>query len=85
MFKLKKDEYKKEMGFVTSDIDYVYRGKNATGGVATLFTIYKGSPYIRTMRTGYVLEQQLYLIYEWTKKDYIEWEDQKEEEKDEYL
>ena len=55
------------------------------GGVATLFTIYKGSPYIRTMRTGYVLEQQLYLIYEWTKKDYIEWEDQKEEEKDEYL
>lgn len=75
MFKLKNEKYIENMGFVKNGVDYVYRGKNALGGVATLFTIYKGSPYIRSMKTGYVLEEQLHLIYEWTKEDYIEWED----------
>ena len=75
MLKLKNENELYNMGFVKSGIDYVYRGKNINGGACVLFTIYKGSPYIRCSRTGYVLEEQLHLIYEWTKKDYIEWED----------
>lgn len=75
MFKLKNEKYIENMGFIKNGVDYVYRGKNSLGGVVTLFTVYKGSPYIRSMKTGYVLEEQLRLIYEWTKKDYIEWED----------
>lgn len=74
MFKIKQGITPEDLGFVKHDIDYVYRGKNIQGGVVTLFTIYKGSPYIRCARTGYVLEQQLYLIYEWTKSEYIQWE-----------
>lgn len=75
MFKLKTGVTPVELGFTKHDIDYVYRGKNSQGGVATLFTIYKGSSYIRCMKTGYVLEEQLKLIYEWTKSDYIQWEE----------
>lgn len=75
MLKVKDLQNITDMGFVKNGIDYVYRGKNTNGGVATLFTIYKGSPYIRCMKTGYVLEEQLRLVYEWTKKDFIVWED----------
>lgn len=75
MFKLNVGVTPEQLGFAKHDIDYVYRGKNSLGGVATLFTIYKGSPYIRCARTGYVLEEQLKLVYQWTKSDYIMWEE----------
>lgn len=76
MFKVKSKEFIREMGFVKNDVDYVIRGKNVNGGICTLFTIYKGSPYIRFARmTQGQTEEQLKLIHEWTKKDYIEWEE----------
>ena len=75
MFKLKSKNILKEMGFKQSGCDWVCKGKTDKGTICTLFTVYAGSSYIRYARTGYICDSQLKLIYEWTKKDYIEWED----------
>lgn len=73
MFKLKSNDVILDMGFIKKDGDYVYQ-KNIQGTLRTLFKIYRGSPYIRHSRTSYVEAEQLRLIHEWTKHDYIEWE-----------
>lgn len=75
MLKIKDEKYINEMGFYeTEDNDYVYREK-IEGELRRLFTIYAGSLYLRTAKTSYTSNAQLRCVYEWTKKDYIEWED----------
>lgn len=63
-----------EMGFKKEDYDYVYREK-VDGAMRTLFTVYAGSQYLRYSKTSYVCTTQLKCIYEWTKKNYILWEE----------
>lgn len=63
-----------EMGFKKDGCDYVYR-YNDNGSIRTCFTVYAGSPYIRYSKTVYVTVEQLHCIYEWTRKNYIEWEE----------
>ncbi len=75
MFKIKDPSYIKEMGFVqTEDKDFVYRGI-VDGSPKTLFTIYAGSLYLRHAKASYSSAAQFKCIYEWTKKNYIEWEE----------
>lgn len=75
MFKIKDTSNLREMGFKKNDDgDYVIR-KSIDGSLRTLFTVYMGSEYLRFSRTSYVALDALHLIYEWTKKNYIEWED----------
>ncbi len=74
MFKIKDKKYLEEMGFVLKGADWVFV-KELEDRYAVLFTVYKGSPYIRCYKTSTVVEHQLKCIYDWTKKDYIEWED----------
>lgn len=73
MFKIKDNIDPYDLGFVEKDFDYVYYGI-VDGLKKVVFTIYKGSRYLRYSKSSYVNEQQLKLIYEWTKKDVIEWE-----------
>lgn len=74
MLKLKDSVNPKDLGFKTKDFDYV-RYIDVDGVQKVCFTIYKGSPYIRYSKTAYVAEEQLKLVYEWSKNNYIEWED----------
>lgn len=74
MFKLKEGYKPQDIGFKRKDMDWIYQ-KTVEGTARVLFKIYLGSPYLRSSKTGYVLEEQLKLIYDWTKADYIEWED----------
>ena len=74
MFKLKDGISPLDLGFESKDIDYC-KYVEVDGTIRTCFTIYKGSPYVRYSKTSYVCEEQLKLIYEWTKLDYIEWEE----------
>ncbi len=74
MLKIKSNDYLSKMGFKKKDSDYVIQ-KNIDGVNRILFKVYTGSPYIRISRTGYVSEEQLKLIYDWSKYDFIEWED----------
>lgn len=74
MFKIKSQEQLSKMDFKQKGSDYVVQ-KTVDGVNRILFTIYKGSPYIRVSRTGYVSDEQLRYIYIWTKNDFIEWED----------
>ena len=74
MFKLKDGINPSDLGFIKKDLDYV-RYIEIDGVNRTCFTIYRGSCYIRYSKTSYVNEEQLRLIYEWTKLDYIEWEE----------
>lgn len=74
MLKVKDIKKLEEMGFKKDGCDYVYR-YNDDGSIRTCFTIYAGSPYIRFSKTVYVTVEQLRCIYEWTKNNYIEWED----------
>lgn len=76
MIKVKDKKYIEEMGFTKNeDHDYICRGKAEDGTLVKLFTIYAGSLYIRNAKTAYTNSLQLKLIYDWTKKDYIEWEE----------
>ena len=74
MFKLKDGYQPRDIGFIKKDMDWVYQ-KSIGHVCRILFKMYLGSPYIRCSRTGYVAEEQLKLIYDWTKAGYIEWED----------
>ena len=74
MFKIKDGIKPLDLGFVKKDFDYVYYG-DVEGVKRMLFTVYMGASYIRYSKTSYVTEEQLKLIYEWTKNDLIEWED----------
>ena len=74
MFKVLDTAKLEEMGFKKDGCDYVYR-YNDEGSIRTCFTVYAGSPYLRFGKTVYVITEQLKCIYEWTKKNYIEWED----------
>lgn len=75
MIKVKDLSYIKEMGFIqTEENDFVYR-EIVDGSPKTLFTIYAGSLYLRHAKTSYSNTQQFKCIYEWTKKNYIEWEE----------
>ena len=74
MLKIKDGIQPCELGFVEKDFDHVCYG-TVDGLKKILFTIYKGSPYIRYSKAAYVNEEQLRLIYKWTKQDLIEWED----------
>lgn len=73
MFKLKDGLRPEDLGFRRKDVDYVIT-KEVDGVLRMLFKIYRGSPYIRSSKTSYVCDEQLKLIYDWTKQDYIEWE-----------
>jgi len=77
MIKVKSNEYLKDMGFVPKNNkgDYVFYGVGDDDTKRKLFTVYAGSPYIRYSTTSYVMEVQLKCVYDWAKKDYIEWED----------
>ena len=75
MFKIKSKEYLKDMGFELEGADYICR-KELANKFAILFTIYKGSPYIRCYKTSTFVEHQLKCIYDWTLKGYIEWEEE---------
>lgn len=75
MFKVKDTSTLREMGFRKDDNgDYVIR-KNVDGTLRTIFTVYLGSTYLRFPRASYIAQEALRCIHEWTKKDYIEWED----------
>lgn len=74
MFKITDITKLEEMGFKKNNCDYVYR-YNDDGSIKTCFTVYAGSPYLRYSRTSYVSGEQLKCIYEWTRKNYIEWEE----------
>lgn len=78
MFKIKdtSPNVLKEMGFVRSeDGDFILR-KVIDGSMRNVFTIYRGSEYLRVVKTSYyIFIEALHYIHEWTKKDYIEWED----------
>lgn len=74
MFKLKAGIEPTVLGFESKDFDYVKYG-DVDGVKRTMFTIYKGSPYLRYSKASYVVEEQLKLIHDWSKSDYIEWED----------
>lgn len=75
MLKVINKEYIREMGFKkTEENDFEYR-ELIDGEPRKLFTIYAGSLYIRHAKTAYSSQNQLRCIYEWTKKNYIEWED----------
>ena len=72
MFRIKDTSKLAEMGFSKND----YTGDHEImrvikGNKKRLFIIYRGSDYLRYSKTGYVVEEQLKLIYEWSKKDYI--------------
>lgn len=73
MFRLKEGVRPEDLGFRRKDVDYVITG-DIDGAIKILFKIYRGSGYIRSSRTSYVSDDQLRLIHEWTKQDYIEWE-----------
>lgn len=75
MLKAKDTDCIKKMGFVKEDCDYVYRGKTDDGDLVKLFTIYAGSLYLRHAKTTYSSYLQLKCIYDWTKNNYIEWEE----------
>lgn len=75
MLKIKDQKYIAEMGFVKDEYDYVYR-EMIDGSPTKLFTVYAGSLYLRHAKTSYSSTNQLRCIYEWAKKDYIEWEEQ---------
>ena len=77
MFKVKSKEYLEKMGFTRKGEtgDYICVGTGKDGYKKVLFKIYFGSLYIRYSATTYASEGQLKLIHEWTKQDYIEWED----------
>lgn len=77
MIKLSNMDKIVEMGFVKSGVDYLYKGKNDLGTTTLLFTIYKGSPYLRFSKTAYVCESQLECICKWSKLGLIEWEEEK--------
>ena len=75
MFKIKDTSTLRDMGFKKDDNgDYVVR-KSIDGTVRTIFTVYIGSNYLRFPRTAYIAQEALHCIHEWTKKNYIEWED----------
>jgi hypothetical protein len=74
MFKVIDLKKLSEMGFRRDGRDYTYRGM-IDGAPRVLFTIYAGSPYIRSSKSSYAAEEQFKCIYEWTKNGYIEWED----------
>lgn len=74
MFKLKDGVKPTDLGFEKKDMDYVYYIKIERAN-RMLFKIYCGSPYIRCSKASYVCDEQLRLIYEWTKEDVIEWFD----------
>lgn len=74
MFKVIDLKTLSEMGFRKDGRDYTCRGM-VDGAPRVLFTIYAGSPYIRSSKSSYASEEQFKCIYEWTKKGFIEWED----------
>lgn len=73
MFKLKEGINPRTLGFVDKDFDYVYYAI-VDEVKKIVFTIYKGSPYLRYSKSAYANDEQLRLIHEWTKQDVIEWE-----------
>lgn len=75
MFKVLDVTKLEEMGFVKDGKDYVYKSTTEEGMIRKLFSVYAGSTYLRYAKTVYVTSEQLRLIYEWTKKNYIEWEE----------
>lgn len=74
MFKIMDLSKLEEMGFKKDGFDYVYR-ETVDGVMKTLFTVYAGSSYLRYSKTSYSSLGQLRCIYEWTKKNYILWEE----------
>lgn len=74
MLKVISSEFITEMGFVKNGHDWVYT-TIIEGDKRTCFTIYAGSLYLRFSKTSYINEEQLRLVYKWTKLGYIEWED----------
>lgn len=66
--------YLPKMGFTKNGFDWVC-APLIDGEKKTCFTVYAGSAYIRYSKTSYVTDTQLRLVYEWTKKGYIEWEE----------
>lgn len=77
MFKVKAKEDLEKMGFTRKGDtrDYICVGTDEFGDKKVLFKVYFGSPYIRCSASTYASEGQLKLIHEWTKENYIEWED----------
>lgn len=74
MFRITDLSKLEEMGFKKDEYDYVYREK-VDGTMVKYFTVYAGSPYLRYTKTAYSSPGQLKCIYEWTKKNYIIWEE----------
>lgn len=75
MFKIKGDVAPEDLGFEKKSVDYVMYVLDDDGIKRTGFTIYMGSPYIRYSRTAYISNNQLKVMYDWIKKDLIEWVD----------
>lgn len=76
MFKLKDGVKPTDLGFEKKSCDYTCYVLGDDGVKRTGFTIYMGSPYIRYSKTAYINDAQLKMMYDWTKKDYIEWIDE---------
>lgn len=76
MFRIKDTSKLEEMGFKKDEEtgDYVIKEK-INDSMKLLFKIYRGSDYLRHAKTGYIIEDQLKLVYEWSKRDYIYWEE----------
>jgi len=77
MFIITDEKYLKEMGFKKNeDGDYIYKSV-INGSMKKLFTVYAGSLCMRYGKGTYASTEQLKCIYNWTKKDYIKWEELK--------
>ena len=73
MFKIKEGFSPEDLGFEKKSRDYGMYVVGDDGIKRTGFTIYMGSPYIRYSKTAYIGDSQLKTIYDWVKKDLIEW------------
>lgn len=76
MFKLKEGVRPEDLGFEKKSFDYVRYVVGDDDIKRTGFTIYMGSPYIRYSKTAYISDSQLKVMYDWIKKDLIDWVDE---------
>lgn len=76
MFKLKEGIRPENLDFEKKNFDYVRYVVGDDGIKRTGFTIYMGSPYIRYSKTAYISDSQLKVMYDWIKKDLIDWVDE---------
>lgn len=77
MFRVKSKDDLEKMGFEKDEMTGDYKiSKVVNDTNKLLFRVYRGSDYIRHAKTGYIIEDQMKLIYDWTQNDLIYWEEE---------